>query len=137
MADKKNCLISKILGKAIRSHKQNKEGMRAAIWAILYHSASSDENPQHDYYPEGEDRWCGWQRDQTKGTNSYKHRSPLVPAVVEVISQLLKPICRRLDRCLEGANQNQNESLNSVVWGLCPKDPFVGLNSVRQHVQWL
>lgn len=34
-----------------------------------------------------------------------------------------------LDRCLEGANQNQNESLNSVVWGLCPKDSFAGLNS--------
>ena len=36
-----------------------------------------------------------------------------------------------LDRCLEGANQNQNESLNSVVWGLCPKDSFVGLSSVE------
>ena len=36
-----------------------------------------------------------------------------------------------LDRCLEGANQNQNESLNSVVWGLCPKDSFAGLNSVE------
>ena len=36
-----------------------------------------------------------------------------------------------LDHCLEGANQNQNESLNSAVWGLCPKDSFVGLSSVE------
>ena len=104
-----------------------------AIWAILYHSASSDENPQHDYSPEGETSWCGWQRDQAKGTDSYKHKSPLPSAVVEVI----KPTCETLsaddllDRCLEGANQNQNESLNSVVWGLCPKDSFARLNSVE------
>lgn len=85
MTDQKIDLFQKCYGKAIRSHKQTKEGMRAATWAILYHSASSDENPQHDYCPEGEDSWCGWQRDQPKGSNSYKHRSPLAPAVLEVL----------------------------------------------------
>ena len=80
--------------------------MRAAIWAMLYHSASSDENPQHAFCPGGEDSWCGWQRDQAKGTNSYKHRSPLAPAVVVVIKPTFEALSadNLLDRCLEGAN---------------------------------
>jgi len=133
LTDTKIDLFQKYYGKAIRSHKQNKEGMRRAIWAILYHSASSDENPQHDYCPEGETSWCGWQQDQAKGTDSYQHKSPLAPAVVEVIKPTFEALSANdlLDRCLEGANQNQNESLNSVVWGLCPKDSFVGLSSVE------
>ena len=126
-------LFQKYYGKAIRSHKNDKEGMERAIWAILYHSASSDENPQHNYCPEGETSWCGWQRDQKKGADSYKHKSPSPSAVVEVIKPTFETLSADdlLDRCLEGANQNQNESLNSVVWGLCPKDSFAGLNSVE------
>ena len=68
VTDKKMDIFQKYYGEAIHSHKQNKEGMRAAIWAMLYHSASSDENPQHAFCPGGEDSWCGWQRDQAKGT---------------------------------------------------------------------
>ena len=95
----------------------NKEGKRGAIWAILYHSASSDENPQHDHYPEGETSWCGWQRDQAKGTDSYQHKSPLAPAVVAVIRPTFEALSadELLDRCLEGANQNQNESLKLLT----------------------
>ena len=76
LTDSKIDLFQKYYGKAIRSHKQNKEGMRRAIRAILYHSASSDKNPQHDHCPEGETSWCGWQRDQAKGTDSYQQKSP-------------------------------------------------------------
>ena len=36
-----------------------------------------------------------------------------------------------LDHCLEGATQNQDESLNSTVWNLCLKESFAGLNSVE------
>ena len=55
----------------------------------------------------------------------------MTPAVVEVIKPTFEALSADdlLDHCLEGANQNQNESLNSVGWGLCPKDSFVGLNS--------
>lgn len=67
--------FQKYYGKAIRSHKNDKEGMERAIWAILYHSASSDENPQHDYCLEGETSWCGWQpikqREQTVTNTSH------------------------------------------------------------------
>ena len=36
-----------------------------------------------------------------------------------------------LDHCLEGATQNQDESLNSTVWNLCLKESFARLNSVE------
>ena len=52
--------------------------------------------------------------------------------------EVLKPIFEALsaddvlDCCLEGTNQNQNKSLNSVVCGLCPKDSLDGLNSMEK-----
>ena len=61
LMDKRIDLFQKYYGKAIRSNKNDKEGMKTAIWSILYHSASSNDNPQHDYCPEGETSWCGWQ----------------------------------------------------------------------------
>lgn len=133
MTEKRIDLFQKYYGKAIRSNKNNKEGIKRAIWAILYHSASSEDNPQHQYCPEGETSWCGWQRDQAKGTNDYKHKSPLAPAVVEVIKPTFEALSadELLERCLEGATQNQNESLNSVVWSLCPKESFAGLTTVE------
>lgn len=105
LTDKRIDLFQKYYGKAIRSNKNDKEGMKTAIWAILYHSASSDDDPQHDYCPEGETSWCGWQRDRAKGTHAYKHKSPLPPAVVEVVKPTFEALStdELLDRCLEGA----------------------------------
>ena len=133
LTDSRIDLFQKYYGKSIRNNKQDKEGMRSAVWAILYHSASSDEDPQHNYCPKGENSWCGWQRDVAKGVQTYKHKSRLAPAVVEVIKPVFEALSadNLLDRCLEGATQNQNESINTVVWGLCPKESFAGLNSVE------
>ncbi|KAL9982683.1 hypothetical protein ACROYT_G004756 [Oculina patagonica] len=91
LTDKRIDLFQKTLRES--HQKQQKHGrdeeMKRAIWAILYHSASSEDNPQHQYCPEGETSCCGWQRDQVKRTNDYKHKSPLAPAVVEVIKPTL------------------------------------------------
>ena len=49
---------------------------------------------------------------------------------------LLKPIYARLgsplllQKCIEGYTQNANEALHSTVWKLCPKELFVGKESV-------
>ena len=50
----------------------------------------------------------------------------VIKPTIEDLSADALPNC-----CLEGANQNQNESLISVVWGLSPKNSFVGLSSVE------
>lgn len=70
---------------------------------------------------------------QSERTHAYKHKSPLAPAVVEVVKPTFEALSAHelLDHCLEEATQNQNESLNSVVWSFCPKESFAGLNSVE------
>ena len=50
---------------------------------------------------------------------------------VEIIAEL-KPIYLRLSedalltRCLDGKTQNQNESINGMIWDRVPKEVFVG-----------
>ena len=36
-----------------------------------------------------------------------------------------------LSRCLGGLTQNNNESLNALVWKKCPKDVYVSRNSIE------
>lgn len=111
LTDKRIDLFQKYYGKAIRSNKNDKEGMKSAIWAIFYHSTSSDDNPQHDYCPEGETSWCGWQRDRAKGTHAYKYKSPLAPAVVEVVKPTFEALSadELLDRTLSRRSYSKPE----------------------------
>ena len=53
--------------------------------------------------------------------------------MVEVIKPVFEALSADdlLDHCLEGATQNQKESINAAVWGLCPKESLAGLNSVE------
>ena len=49
-------------GNAKRDNLGNLQGMVKATKAILHHSWSTDETPDHDYCPEGEPSWCKFQR---------------------------------------------------------------------------
>ncbi|CAF4881343.1 unnamed protein product [Rotaria socialis] len=46
-----------------------------------------------------------------------------------MIDTLTNPILLR--RCLRGATQNANESINSVVWSILPKSKYHGYRSIR------
>lgn len=115
-------------GIAVRNHENDLQGMAKAIWASLFHRASTDEQPEHRFCPTGVSSWCGWQRQKAGADEVYRHHNSLPPAVVDT----LKPIYRDLTtpnllgRCLRGATQNQNESLNGLIWSFCPKDGFCG-----------
>jgi hypothetical protein len=56
---------------------------------------------------------------------------------VQVFLEILTPMIDRLTnpsllkRCLRGATQNANESLNSVVWSILPKVKYHGYRSIR------
>ena len=39
-----------------------------------------------------------------------------------------------LTKCLHGQTQNNNESLNGVIWKRCPKDVFVGRSTLEMGV---
>lgn len=117
--------IQSFYGLCIRQHKGNAKAK--ATKAILFHYASTVENPQHDFCPVGSDSWCSYQRDITNNTTLHKPiKNPFPPAIVEVI----KPLFDRLGDehflagCERCATQNPNESLHHVIWGLAPKDQY-------------
>ena len=116
-------------GIAIRSNVGNLEGMKKAVAASLFHCASSDKRPLHEHCPPGDSSWCAYQQGKAKGVpNEHKH-GPGLP--LEVIAKV-KPIYQRLSqddllqKCLHGKTQNQNESLNGMIWQRVPKEVFVG-----------
>ena len=110
--------------------------MMRHIWASLAHSASTDEHPQHEFCPTDEGSFCKWQQWKAGRQGPYTHHDPLPEAVVDAI----KPAYRRLAspallvRCSRGATQNQNESLNGLVWQYCPKTSFCGVDTVEAAV---
>ena len=69
------------------------------------------------------DGWCNFWKSRDNHDN--EKRLPTV------FYDLLEPIFQRLskndllNRCLRGMTQNQNESINGVLWGRCPKLNFV------------
>ncbi|XP_018302353.1 uncharacterized protein, partial [Mycetomoellerius zeteki] len=100
--------LSIYYGLAIRRNCDSTEEMKNAIWATLDHKMSTDENPQHDRCPKGEDSWCSWQRAKATNTlDEYQHNSPMRAEVFEAI----KPIYERLTsddlltRCIGGYTQ--------------------------------
>ena len=107
--------------------------MKKNTIAILHHSVQSkDLKKQHRFCPPGPDSWCKWQQDQALGTSMYKGDDCLP----EVFLELLKPTfltlsdSKLLERCVRGATQNNNESINSLVWARCPKHKNHGVKVV-------
>ena len=49
-------------GNAIRRNVQDIEKMKNAVWAIYYHSISTDKKPQHQHCPTGKESWCKYNR---------------------------------------------------------------------------
>ena len=115
-------------GIAIRSNVGNLSKMKKAIYVSLMHCASSKEHNLHLHCPEGADSWCRHNSDIANRTKLFKP-GPGLP--VEIIAEL-KPIYLRLSedalltRCLDGKTQNQNESINGMIWDRVPKEVFVG-----------
>jgi len=96
--------LTKFYGLAIRRNPDSIEKMKKEIWATYYHCCSSDDNPQHDYCPEGEDSWCKWRKAESLGLlDNFKHtRVPLDSRVQEVIKPIYEDLSRDdlLQRCL-------------------------------------
>ena len=120
-------------GIAIRSNVGNLAGMKKAIHASLMHCASTEQRPLHDHCPTGSASWCRYQQDMANQTKLYKH-GPGLP--LEVIAKL-EPEYVRLsndilqEKCLHGKTQNQNESLNGMIWQRVPKEVYVGRETLE------
>ena len=114
-------------GKAIRDSKGNAAAMSKATHAILKHYSSTPENARHEDCPIGNESWCSYNRNLATGQTTHcPIQDPLPWAVVNVI----KPTFHRLgdkhflDGCEKCLDQNNNESLHHVIWGMSPKEQF-------------
>ena len=133
----KNRLTNKVIhtlqnyyGIAIRQNTDSLIDMINAVWASLYHVASSDESPNHFMCPTGGDSWCKWQKDAA----TCKHTLGLPAAIVSLLEPIYDDLSNAnlLAKCLHGKTQNPIECLNKVVWSRCPKEVWVCVNTLQQ-----
>ena len=133
----KNRLTLKIIdtlknyyGMAIRQNTHSLADMVNAVLATLYHVASTDENPNHGLCPSSADTWCKWQKDPA----TYKHKHGIPEAIVELLEPIYEDLSKPelLTKCLHGKTQNPNECLNKLIWTRCPKEVWVGVNTLKQ-----
>ena len=119
--------LQNFYGKAIRDNKGDAKAMSKATHAILKHYSSTPEQPRHEDCPVGRNSWCSYNRD--KATRKKTHvpiKDPLPEAVVKV----MQPTFDRLGSeeflvgCEECLDQNNNESLHHVCWGMAPKERY-------------
>ena len=117
-------------GIPIRSNSADLEAMKSAIYASLFHCASSKKRNLHHHCPNGADSWCRYKQDRANQTSNYVPG----PGLPDDIIKLVKPIFIRLSsdellsKCLDGKTQNQNESINGMIWNRIPKNIFVGFD---------
>lgn len=112
-------------GLASRRNHDSVEKVKNVIWATFYHYSSTDENPQHEKCPSGEDSWCEWQNAAAANAlQSFRHSYTALPTdVLEAIKPIYEDLSKDalLQRCLGGFTQNNNESLNQLIWKISPK----------------
>ena len=87
---------------------------------------------QHIYCPKHSGTWCKYWQEKLYGNGSYDDNSRLP----SVFREELRPLFDRLSNpellghCYKGLTQNQNESINSVLWSLCNKRTFCSFNTL-------
>lgn len=120
-------------GKAIRQNTHSIMAMQNAVMAIWHHGKSTNENPDHELRPEGENSWCGFQRDIAKGTSDYVHRESTPEAVANATLPTFEALSEEnlLSKCMHGGTQNQNETINGMIWQHATKETHSSLSTVE------
>ena len=132
--------ITQYYGNAIRAHTNDLQGMYETCWAVFHHCSSHDGNPQHDMCPKGINSWCRYNKAiaclEFDDFPPPHNPTYIPPDLVEHVKPVFVALTDRklLERCLIGATQNQNESLNNMIWSLAPKTEFLSLASVQISV---
>ncbi|XP_066590769.1 uncharacterized protein [Prorops nasuta] len=127
--------LTKYYGLAIRRHPDSIADMKREIWATFYHYISTNDKPQHQNCPSGENSWCKWRRAEFLGiTDEFQHeKKPLSKEVQKIIRPIYEDLSKEdlLIRCLGAETQNNNESLNSLIWTFAPKHLHSGAKVVE------
>ena len=122
-------------GQTIRNNVGEIEQMRNDIWAIFNHMIKDDEKTlaeQHSLCPTGITSWCKFNRERTLYTENnripYIFKTELEPIFIKLSDDTL------LLRCISGHTENQNESINGMLWAKRPKYKFAGKAKVELAV---
>ncbi|KAG8238663.1 hypothetical protein J437_LFUL018156 [Ladona fulva] len=83
-------------GLAIRRNGNSVEKIKKAIQSTMFHKSSTDEEPNHDKCPPGQESCCSWQRAKaTESLKNYKHRPPLHSDVVDAIPPIYESLTEK------------------------------------------
>nr|XP_036678349.1 uncharacterized protein LOC118879563 isoform X2 [Drosophila suzukii]XP_036678357.1 uncharacterized protein LOC118879567 isoform X2 [Drosophila suzukii] len=86
---------------------------------------STNDDPQHHKCPAGAESWCEYQKAlATTGIEDFHHSyEPFPDEVITAIEPIYEDLSKDelLQRCLGGFTQNNNESLNQLIWRISPK----------------
>ena len=127
LTDKLMDKMQNFFGQAIRNNSNEKEKMTNDIWAIMKHMVCEDGvtlAKQHENCPKSESSWCKFWSNRQEYDDSKRLPAPFFSELKPIFDRLSKD--ELLDRCLMGLTQNQNESINSILWSKCPKRKFCG-----------
>ena len=121
---------------AIVKHAPNVEATRNAIWAILYHSWSTADDPHHDHC---DPDWCFYQQARAEGIEPEekrkltKHDIPLQKDAAQCLVPLFERLANPelLARCMSLGTSNANESLHAVVWRRARKAVYSSRKTVE------
>ena len=125
--------LQSLYRKAIVDHPGDLTAMTTACWAVYHHYISTDEDPQHDFCPDGESSWCKYQQALARGEDP-PATNTLIPADYrEDVGKVFEDLCDAslLKRCLLGATENRNESFHSMIWARCSKTDFSGTTVIQ------
>ena len=127
-----NELVDKLqnyYGIAIRSNAGDIKKMKKAINASLFHCVATANTPHmHVHCPDGKESWCRFKKDVAANTKTYRPSKGIPLSVLKEVKPVYARLSedRLLEQCLHGKTQNQNESLNAMIWDRAPKETFVG-----------
>lgn len=126
-------------GKAIRSSIGTTiEIMRKACLSGFKHVSSTDDNPDHEYCPHGENSHCFYNKALAKNIDPPSHETMRVKCrlpendkkkVLAIYDDLSNDDLLR--KCLSGRTQNPNESIHGKIWSKLQKTKHYGLRTVQ------
>ena len=109
LTDKVINKLQNYFGIAIRQNTHDLLEMKKAVGAVVYHcSDASNSEARHMFCNKMPGTWCKYHESKINGTN-YTEKYGL-PKVMDLSKDEL------LQKCLHGSTQNNNESINGVIW---------------------
>ena len=114
--------------------------MKKGIWAILWQCSEEDKDApgtRHQFCPKGDDTWCRYWKAASSGTlQNYVEKVGLSDAIKKVLTPIFVDLSKDdlLLKCAHGLTQNNNESINNVIWKRVPKDIYVGWEALEMGV---